>query len=543
MNQHLTLDTVIQNGMSQGLTDFTEMIASKAQQWGENFATTIQRVQLARELGKDIRTVNRYLAQLDTAGLITIESKRGRNGGTVIMFNKERLRFEPKENPITSDTKEAREIRERVFPTAPKKIPKKRYRSKAQIAEERALRSAIQTENDRLNDIVESTYNITRDFFDNFDDPELYFKGYLCAQMYNAYAVVFPKNRYEFYKDSDPRRAESALKAFNKANSYNVMPDRFVGTHQYATFIELARYCAENEINPLSYLTVQFEYAEWLALAGKARVGAIPYLNTLLCEQAKYRYANRTEFYKEMRREYGLFQLTPEKVGYIGARYPIVSGLLYAFRYGKRTREALDPLLEEPLQSLVPSPKTVALFGFYSQALQAIKDSSLSVEQATELKNYLKEQVALFSARHTLNAEQYVMAFPLQIHVTRCTAVYQKNLNEEDYFSFIGNMSRVTTATDKEFEGFKRKGESIDFSFRANRTFEPTLRLLADYRGLGVDLNLVRSAVQELGEDIIPIDNFGMLDIFRLYDTVIDKETLKAVEEQEEENLAYCKYA
>lgn len=542
MGYHVEKTLASQHDMSQGLTAFTEQIANKAEQWGDNFATIIQRTQLARELGKDIRTINRYLTQLSATGLVEISSKRGRKGGTVIVFNNDKLRFTPTDNPITSETKEAQEIRERVFPTVPKKEPKRRYRTKAQIAEDRALRQAMQNENERLNDIAENRFKVTRDFFDNFTEPDLYFKGYLCAQIYNAYAVIFPENRYNLYKDSDQRIAQSALRAKSRAQCYDVLPNRFVGTPQFAKFVEMARFCLEQEINPLSYLTVQFEYAEWLALAGHARVGAIPYVNSLMSEQAKDRYFNREHFYNVMRAKYGLFKQNSEKTAYIGARFPIISGIYHAWRCGKRTKESLDSIIEEPMKSLAHSGKQVALYGFYSSVLEKIKKSDLSPEKATALRDFLREQVALYSGRHTLSIEQYLMAFPLQIYTVRTTILLEK-LDMKYYYAGVGNMNKLTTATDKEFAGFIERGKCIDFSYRANDLFPAVLNTLADYRGLGVDLNLVRSAMQELGEDIIPLDRFGMLDVHRLYDSVISKEEMADIKEQEVENLSYYNYA
>lgn len=538
MKQYVPREKAKQLSMSQGLVEFTELVASKAQQWGKNFASAIQNRSIALELGKDTRTVTRYIQQLEEKGLIEHTAKRGKNGGTVIVFNTSVLNFEPTENPITSDTKEMREIRERVFPTAPKKMPKKRYRTKAQIAEDRALRSAIESKQNELNDLVESLPYVNREFFDNFDEPDMYFKGYLCAQMYNAYAVVFPKRRYELYKGRDEQISQEGYRSMNRASAYNVLPTRFVGTPQYAKFVELANYCMENDINPLGYLTVQFEYAEWLAQAGKARVGAIPYVNTLLCDQAKHRFLNRKQFYADMRKQYGLFMLSPEPVGFVGAKYPIVSTLFYAYKYGKQTNENLDTLLADPLKALVPSPKTVALFGFYETVKKELDSSDMSPENVTVLKTFMKEQVALFSARHTFSKDQYLLAFPLQIHTAR-QAVELANMDIEEYYLHIGNSTRQKYATDLEINGYIEDGEAIDFSLRSNVYFERTLRMLAEYRGLGVAPNAVRVALKEFGVEKIPLDTFGMLDINALYDKLLTGEELEETESQNFEN-AQC---
>jgi DNA-binding transcriptional regulator YhcF (GntR family) len=116
--------------LNKGITDFLERVADKSQRWGETVASPIRKTDMAKETGKNPRTITRYINQLEELGLIKTETKRGMNGGTLVVFNTDMLNFEPKENPITSDTKQAKEIREQVFPKAPTKVPKRRYRTK-----------------------------------------------------------------------------------------------------------------------------------------------------------------------------------------------------------------------------------------------------------------------------------------------------------------------------------------------------------------------------------------------------------------------------
>ncbi|MEI2420474.1 hypothetical protein V6O07_09375, partial [Arthrospira platensis SPKY2] len=87
-----------------------------------------------------------------------------------------------------------------------------------------------------------------------------------------------------------------------------------------------------------------FEYAEWLSGIGKARVGAIPYVNSLLSEDSKDRFLNQKSFYRRMRNSYGLFRLSNSKVPFIGAKYPIINSLYFAYKYDRTSKDALDPL-------------------------------------------------------------------------------------------------------------------------------------------------------------------------------------------------------
>lgn len=523
-SQCLTNEIRAQYSLGNGIVEFVERLAKKAQQWGETFATPIRKTTVAEEMGRDTRTVTRYLGQLEELGLVSTEAKRGRNGGTVVVFNTDILNFEPTDNPITSETKEAKEIRERVFPKAPTPKPKRRYRTKLEIAEARILEQKQKSFEERLNDLLERTF-LDRDFFDNFEEPRLYFQGYLIAQMYNAYAVIFPKNRYEFFKDIDVKKSEEGLRSMNKAKSYNVLPARFVGTPQYNKFVEVARYCNENNINPLSYLTVQFERAEHLADIGKARVGAIPYVNTLLCEEARKAYSDNVMFYRKMRNSFNLFGMSSSSVPYKGAKYEIIVALRTAYELDRTTRDNFNYLLDELASGAQQSVKQATLLGYYNTTLNALSESDLADEDQQLIRDFLKEQVLLYSRKNSLSSTIYALAFPLQISAVNSVATL-KGLDKEMYYTYIGNMYKVTDVNDDEYDSFTERGRTIDFSYNANDTFFSTMRLIADCKGLGVPAGKLGSALQKFGEEKVPLDTFGMLDIERIYDKLIDSDEL-----------------
>lgn len=523
-SQCLTNEIRAQYSLGNGIVEFVERLAKKAQQWGETFATPIRKTTVAEEMGRDTRTVTRYLGQLEELGLVSTEAKRGRNGGTVVVFNTDILNFEPTDNPITSETKEAKEIRERVFPKAPTPKPKRRYRTKSEIAEARILEQKQKSFEERLNDLLERTF-LDRDFFDNFEDPRLYFQGYLIAQMYNAYAVIFPKNRYEFFKDDDVKKSEEGLRSMNKAKSYNVLPTRFVGTPQYNKFVEVAQYCNENNINPLSYLTVQFERAEHLASIGKARIGAIPYVNTLLCKEARKAYDDNAMFYRKMRNSFNLFGMSSSPVPYKGAKYEIIVALRTAYELGRTSRDSFDYLLDELASGAQQSVKQATLLGYYNTTLNALSESEIADEDKQLIRDFLKEQVLLYSRKNSLSSTIYALAFPLQISAVK-SVVTLKGLDKEMYYTYIGNMYKVTDVNDDEYNSFTERGRTIDFSYNANVTFFSTMRLIANCKGLGVPAGKLGSALQQFGEEKVPLDTFGMLDIERIYDKLIDSEEL-----------------
>lgn len=94
------------------------------------------------------------------------------------------------------------------------------------------------------------------------------------------------------------------------------------------------------------------------------------------------------------------------------------------------------------------------------------------------------------------------------------------------YYTYIGNMYKVTDVNDDEYDSFTERGRTIDFSYNANDTFFSTMRLIADCKGLGVPAGKLGSALQKFGEEKVPLDTFGMLDIERIYDKLIDSDEL-----------------
>ncbi len=343
--------------------------------------------------------------------------------------------------------------------------------------------------------------------------------------MYNAYAVIFPKNRHEFFKDIDVKKSEEGLRSMNKAKSYNVLPARFVGTPQYNKFVEVARYCNENNINPLSYLTVQFERAEHLADIGKARVGAIPYVNTLLCEEARKAYSDNVMFYRKMRNSFNLFGMSSSSVPYKGAKYEIIVALRTAYELDRTTRDNFNYLLDELASGAQQSVKQATLLGYYNTTLNALSESELVDEDQQLIRDFLKEQVLLYSRKNSLSSTIYALAFPLQINAVNSVATL-KGLDKEMYYTYIGNMYKVTDVNDDEYNSFTERGRTIDFSYNANDTFFSTMRLIADCKGLGVPAGKLGSALQKFGEEKVPLDTFGMLDIERIYDKLIDSDEL-----------------
>lgn len=515
--------------LSKGAFSLLENLAGKSQRWGETVASTVRKTDIATELGNDVRTVTRNINRLKKSGLIETSTKRGGNGGTVVVFNTDMLNFEVTDNPITSDSKQAEEIREIAFPKAPVKEPKRRYRTKAEIAEAKLLQGAINSKIARLNDQIEFG-EITYDFFENFEDKRIYFNAYLLTRMYNAYATIVPYQRYLSYKDKDSKKAEQYHRIYLRSTCYEVLPRRFVGTPQYKKFVELAQYLADNNIHPLVYLSVQFDRADYLSSIGKARVGATPYVNTLLCDEAKEAYNNSVNFFKDLKRDYGLYECMHSEGTYYGGSYPILVALLSAYNGEPKNLSQLDSTLQELEFKKDLDKKANTLYSYYRTTLEALEESDVSEKGKATIKNFLKEQIATFSSKSGMTTTQFALAFPLQHSSARYLLEQDENFTEDDINLYLGNQSRLTNISDEDAKAFMANGKKIYMSWWGATSFQRTMFMLADFYGFKTRPSELGAYIKEFGLEKIPLDLAGMLDVSRIYAKTMTREEIYRVD-------------
>lgn len=533
----LTAEQVIEFNISDGFLTFINHLTAKSASWGDNLAVTFQRTRLAEEINVSVRTVTNYIQKIKELNFGEVEAKKGRTGGgTVIVFNKDILNFEPKENPITADTKTAEEIRDLMFPRVIKPQPLRKYRTKTEITEAELLIKARKGREWELNEMLDTMPHVTREFFDNFDEPELYYKAYLVSRMYNAYAVIFPRERMLQHVD-DTRLYNLNKKAMEYAQNWDVLPYHFVGTPAYNVFVRLQRTFDEKDINPLGYLTTQFDYVTFLAEHKKARPNALPYVNALISDDAMERYNKQIRFYTWTRNRFNDRKMSNERVLYIGAKYPIIQALQFAYK-GVSMGGNLSNLIDEMSVNAMRLTKVdygdlgieldandikhnnyvhriERLTRYYNTVLLDLKDSDISEAEKNIIRAYLKEQVALYSQKNSLSATQYTLAFPTQIHEVKRT-VMANNADISNYYAYIGNMSKEEITTLEEFEHYAKQGELMDFSIEGANTFRETSRMIAHDTGIGVNSHDVGEAIRNYGVEKIPIDNFGMLDLAQI---------------------------
>ena len=70
-----------------------EYLLNKAELVKGSLCTTIQKASLALEVDRDRKTLDKYLKELETEGAVLYGTKRGRGGGTLVLFSDDAVTF------------------------------------------------------------------------------------------------------------------------------------------------------------------------------------------------------------------------------------------------------------------------------------------------------------------------------------------------------------------------------------------------------------------------------------------------------------------
>lgn len=533
----VVLDNVTQLDVPKGFIDFLDLITKDAKRWGDNVAVTFQKTKVAKKLKKGSTTLDRYINLVKDHGVGSVEAKRGRNGGTVIVFDQNILNFKTVDNIVTSTSKSAEEIRDTVYPRSNKPEPKRRYRTKEKISADEMLLRAKNKEEAKFNDMLEPYNYPTKDLINTIDPSGRYYHAYIIAQMYSTYAVTFPYERIGRYtRMGDSKKVKVNEKALKFAKGYNVLSKRFIGTKNFNVFLKLYDMLKAKNIDPLAYLTVQFEYTSFLSENKKARQGAIPFVNFLISDKALELYEEQTLYMRRVRNNYNYLINTTDAVVIQGIKNPIIRLLDYAYRdidYSLTDQEMSDRLATkiEEVELGYYTPRNVSdhmlndsteraqvMLGFYNDFLLDIKKSDIEEEHKDVLCSYMKAMVYHYIDPRPKQTVLSLMTFLTQIYNMRHIAIDIRKRSEEAYLENLGNLGQLRLYKQEDVDNFIKEGEIMDFALHSNgdKTVE-LFRTLGQALNIDYDINKVHDAIHAYGEEKIPLTVFGFLDLTQLY--------------------------
>lgn len=503
---------VYREDLSTNLQNFLSFVGQKVQAYGETWALAFDKSQLAESYGKSLRTIQRYVSELEKKDYLTTATKVGKGGGTVIVFNKSMLDFEPEVNPVTDETLSTEELLNQLYPNKPKKKPKKQYRSKAEIAEDRLRKRRRQSEIEDLNDMLEETGYPTKAFWEKTPEPEKYYKAWLITRMYNFYAVYYPeKMKNEAEADNNKFRYALGELLQRRVENYDVLPTRFLGTSNFTIALKLVEVFDDFKVNPGAYLTVQFDFMEFLLNSGKN--ANLPYFNALLSDKATKKWDDTYAYRVGFRKEHPYHATSPDEVVEIqGYKVPHMNMLIAEYK-NPFTQSGFAEYLEMYVDPITSPKRVRVIHAYFKEVLEEVKeDENITKKETAVLTDWVTQQTAIHIAPRYPDHAYLITSLDQLAH--KITDFKGNNLRELYYN--MGNYSLDPVVDQIELKVRTKTGYFQHFSITGSSTFYNAVRAMRNSRGVEVDQELLSSAINKFGKRKIPINKHGDLDVYQI---------------------------
>lgn len=498
--------------LSNQTMEFLDFLTERVSQFGKNFGLAMNKTALAEAFGKTPRTVGRYIRELEDKSIISTSVKPGATGGIVIMFTEDKLDFEPQGEPVTPENKTADEVRDLLYPKKPVKKPKKSYRPKAIIAEERLRRQMRNDKTDEQNAMLMSMEYPNKAFWETTEEPELYYQAYLISRMYNFYAVYYPEMRM------NKKEAVGDLWGFKLAETYrdtyrdfDILRKGFMGTATFTNFVNLAKFCINNNVAPADYLTVQFDYMEYLHSV-KAKNVYLPFANALVSPKSVQRWIDTYQYKTKFRKDHPYYAVSPTEIKASGESYPIMIELIRAFKEPfVETPKAYQGQIDVNVDTFMS--KMLKVSWAYSQDIKtAINESNaLNVYEKEQLVKFITQETATHMVHNQITTLSTYSSMP-QIASMR-KQVMSTNGNWREYYHNVGNTGLEYFDNPLDRATNVKRGYHMDFALFGAYSFLDTMKMLKENRGFNVDYDTVAIAIEKFGARKIPLTQEGFLDV------------------------------
>lgn len=501
-----------------------EYLLHKAELVKGSLCTIIQKASLALEVDKDRKTLDKYLKELEKEGAVLYGTKRGRNGGTLVLFSDDAVTFPTTETIINSKEKVA-ELMDHFYPRSPKKVPEKNYRSKQEILREKFFQSEAKKEELRLNALLVDQGYPTIDFFNELESPLIGLRAYLLSRLYNSFVVIYPNERKDYYESAkDENNFERASKQLDGYKDYDCLEQEFVGTQAFNHFLKLANLLENAHINPVDYLTSQFSYMNYLEMVGNKKVG-LPFVNTLWSKESFNRHINNYDFWETHYKSHPYFKPAGDMLKSVAWKYPIVTAIMAVYEDPSqyKDRDSYQDIIDTIESMGYVSNKQRLVITFFRKELLNVANSELETKEKQTLTDYLKRQFSLGLGLNKMTPTVYVTTFPKETMSRILEYSEDATRDLRTYYKKIGNVGKVREFNMNDEQMFVRSGYLYDFTMTANKSFPPTLFTIASIRRITLDTETLDKALKSYGEGRLPIGSDGMIDLDMLYKTYLSE--------------------
>lgn len=479
----------------------------------------MRQVDIAEALDIVPMTVNRSIKQLKKEGKIDYVSKNGRHkSGHIVTFNMDNIKTN-KDNPLTGTTVTAEEVYKEYFEPVVN-VPKRRYRTKEQIAEDELKKTEEQKKIDEINDRLEGYSFVPKSFFRRTSDPEGAYRGYMLSRIFNSLLVAFAEDWKTF---SDFHENESyyqrAQYYYNKYRNYDVLGKRFAGTKTYNHYVKLANFLHEEGIDPEEYLSVHINRMYYrLKNGGKAHP---PHIFNMASQGGALVYQQQVIFKKEFEEKFPMYA-TPGNVDRKNEYYPIIEALKTEFNRGleedsnyfedKFSYEAIEEEIRGiKEQGTFNQPKVDAVLLTYDKIVNDKNYDTLTEEEQVNLKKYLQRNIGVYKDPVVVVSEYLKYLLPtIRYHADKLYGAPESD-NRRGYFAEIGNFTQEKDLGTQEGQQAIEDGFKLYISLKGNSNSLAAVRTMVDETDAYLEYRHVKSALDKL-ETNVPLTASGMID-------------------------------
>lgn len=511
--------------MLDALAEFVEIF--------EGFAIVRStRSTLANMVGKTNKTITRTLQRMEKEGLLVMESRAGRCGGIVVKFEPGVLQFEKVPNIWVSPTEEDKKILERALPIQNngKRKPKGKRRTKAEMMQARADILAGDTKNAQLNRSMGflGIQNLTWDMLKETDNPDESLDALLLSLMYDQFRLAY----YEYYR-------MKRIVHFGGRVPPSVLPDKFFGSRQWALCLKLSRLLADENLDADNYLGFVFDRFRYRHEEGGSKQG-FPSLEHIVSDIY-------VKAYRESKKNLGavvegLTMLPANRMG-----NPNITALTKL----RRTNELLESkglvkeahpihLLDKTFGNDFNATKQKMQVQAYHDDLRAEVDPQLTEREQDVLYSFLEDNYTFLSGRSTWATH---INPSIAISMLRVARSVDKELRKR-----LGNQGEITIEQYRQARGYASAKEvGMDVKLGINATVDNETeflmtngmligtfvtpatvshlmvagRICLERAGKHYSLKETSEVLQKV-QDAVPLNEYGYLDLPKIYDKYPD---------------------
>jgi len=513
-------------GLNPKVLNFLTLLIEKAREV-KDFAIFFKKKELAEFVGKDNRTVYRYMKELEDRHIIQTRGVRGRYGGTVVMFNRKLIRFETSDKAFINSDKPISidDIVKQKMPkkTKPPKEKKRNRRTKKQMLEDEILKGERQAKIDKLNAKLYNLYGYPNwEWFKETEDPVGNYRTYLISRLYNRYALLFVEQQNKEVKEYGEGKL---LKPISKG--YDVLPHNFYGSSRWMQFEKFRIFCFENNIDPAAYLSAQFNRSVYTASMTGKDSKKLPFVNCLTSDSSYAVYKQYGSLKKKIGSTYASFSEAPKQF----SGDLIVSAISEALYSADSQTGMLKyvNVIRDYLQGSGASEREKLMVHYYREVCYRLHEKGVSYKTRNTIKKFVMMQ-SLIQLGGIKRLPSYVI-----LGAEHTQAVLSSVRSKvKDFDKTVVTMGKILgKLTHPEFQGDKQTVSGLKFfnQLRSQDGIVQLLQLINEREGMSLTVKDINEAIREFGKEEVPVDDWSMLDVDQIV-KVMDKAVVREPEKE-----------